>query len=114
MFLLGTATTFAGLALAACGKDPVTLGISDVPVGSAIIIDDVILAQPTAGEYKAYSTDCPHQHSRISIVEGDVVRCPTHDSRFSIIDGSVIEGLARAPMTELTMELDGNTAHISF
>lgn len=100
MFLLGTATTFAGAVLAACGSDPVELSVdaSDVPVGSAVVLGEFIIAQPTAGEYKAYSAICPHQHSKISVVEGDTVRCPLHNSVFDITDGSVISGPARDPM----------------
>ncbi|MDR7354265.1 3-phenylpropionate/cinnamic acid dioxygenase ferredoxin subunit [Corynebacterium felinum] len=112
MFLLGTATTFAGIALTACGKDPVELSIADVPVGSAVIVDGVILAQPVAGEYKAYSTVCPHQNSQISQVDGDIVRCPTHNSEFSIVDGAVISGPARDPMKPLNVAVSGETATV--
>ena len=75
MFLLGTATTFAGAFLAACGSEPaVEVAAADVPVGSATIFDGFIIAQPTEGTYVAYSQTCPHQRNPITEVEGDTVR----------------------------------------
>ena len=50
MFLLGTATTFAGAYLAACGKEPsAEIAATEIPVGSAVIVDKVIFAQPIEG-----------------------------------------------------------------
>ncbi|WKD60048.1 Rieske (2Fe-2S) protein [Corynebacterium caspium] len=109
LFLLGTATTFAGAILAACGSDdPVETAISDVPVGSAVIIGEYIIAQPTAGEYKAFSAICPHQSWLISEVEGSVVRCTNHNSRFSIATGEVLEGPSRKPLTATPITINGD------
>ncbi|AIU31580.1 Rieske (2Fe-2S) protein [Corynebacterium ulcerans] len=116
MFLLGTATTFAGAVLAACGGDKTKakeIALSDVPVGSATIVDDFIIAQPVAGEYKAYSTDCPHQHAKITIVQGDTVKCPKHGSIFNIKDGSVTQGPSRDPLMAKSLEISGDKAKIS-
>lgn len=107
MFLLGTATTFAGAFLAACGSRPSTeVAATEVPVGSAIIVDSFIIAQPTEGEFLAYSSTCPHQRNPITEVDGDLVRCTYHNSEFSIVDGAVLSGPARDPLipTEITME----------
>lgn len=47
LFLLGTATTVAGAFLAACGEEPpLEVAKAEVPVGSAIIADGYIIAQP--------------------------------------------------------------------
>lgn len=110
IFVLGTATTFAGAFLAACGEAPSEeVAATEVPVGSAVILDEFIIAQPTEGNFVAYSTVCPHQGSKISEVHGDQVRCPTHDSYFSIVDGSVISGVARDPMREVEATVEGGT-----
>ena len=109
LFLLGSATTFAGAFLAACGsKEP-----EDVPVGSAVIVDDFIIAQPSAGEYKAYSTLCPHANQHIDEVQGDKVRCPGHGSMFSISDGAVLNGPARDPLTEAQVTANGDTLTVT-
>ncbi|MEJ4099202.1 Rieske 2Fe-2S domain-containing protein [Corynebacterium mastitidis] len=114
LFLAGSATTLAGALLAACGSSPTEeVAAADVPVGSAVIVGDFIVAQPTEGEYRAYSTTCPHQSSRITEVEGDTVRCTAHNSVFSLKDGSVVEGPARAPLSEGSAEQNGTQVRVS-
>lgn len=112
MFLLGTATTFAGALLAACGNDSIEVDVADVPVGSAVIVGSYIIAQPTAGEYKAYSTVCPHQNGVINQIDGDEVTCPKHNSVFSIVDGSVVSGPARNSLFTQNIEIEGSTATV--
>ncbi|MCQ9343770.1 Rieske (2Fe-2S) protein [Corynebacterium kozikiae] len=112
MFLLGTASTFAGALLAACGKEQIDVAVQDVPVGSAVIVGEYIVAQPTAGQYVAYSTLCPHQNGTITEVRGDEVTCLKHNSTFSIVDGSPIEGPSRAPMKPVDIAVEDGTATV--
>lgn len=110
MFLLGTAATFAGAFLAACGESPSEeVAATEVPVGSAVILDQFIIAQPTEGQFVAYSSACPHQRNKITEVEGDTVRCTAHDSVFSIVDGAVISGVARDPLYPAEATHEGGT-----
>lgn len=110
MFLLGTATTFAGAFLAACGAEPTAeVAKTEVPVGSAVILDGFIIAQPTAGNYVAYSQTCPHQQQKITKVEGDTVKCTGHGSVFSIVDGSAISGPTQEPLYPATLADGGET-----
>lgn len=109
-FILGTATTFAGAFLAACGQQPSDeVAKTDVPVGSAVILDRFIIAQPTEGTFVAYSAVCPHQGSKITVVNGDTVRCTKHGSVFDIADGSVVSGPSDKPMADAALEDDGAT-----
>lgn len=110
LFLVGSATTVAGAFLAACGK-PATAEIAatQVPVGSAVIVDKLIIAQPTEGEFLAYSTVCPHQGNPISQVNGDTVRCPSHGSSFDIATGDPVEGPAQSGMTPAPVRQEGDT-----
>lgn len=110
LFLVGSATTVAGAFLAACGK-PATAEIAatEVPVGSAVIVDKLIIAQPTEGEFLAYSTVCPHQGNPISQVNGDTVRCPSHGSSFDIATGDPVEGPAQSGMTPAPVRQEGDT-----
>lgn len=109
-FLLGTATTFAGAFLAACGTSPNNeVAATDVPVGSAVALETVIIAQPTAGHYVAYSATCPHAGSRITKVDGDTVQCLNHNSVFKISDGSVVSGPAQTGLKAATLTQNGDT-----
>ncbi|AIG64879.1 iron-sulfur protein [Corynebacterium atypicum] len=113
LFLVGTATTFAGILLSACGKSAEEVPAADVPVGSAIIVGRYIIAQPTAGEYKAYSTQCPHANQQIDQVLGDKVKCPGHGSEFRLSDGAVLNGPARDPLREADVTPSGDTLVVS-
>ena len=60
MFLLGSATTVAGAFLAACGEEPsVEIAKAEVPVGSAIIADGFIIAQPQPRNLPGIFTTLP-------------------------------------------------------
>lgn len=109
MFLIGTATTFAGAVLAACGSEKAaSVAISDVPVGSGVLVDQFIIAQPEAGVYKAYSNVCPHQGAEISKIEGGQAVCPKHNSVFKLDDGSVVAGPARGAMAPAKLTKEGD------
>lgn len=113
LFLVASATSFAGILTSACGKSTEEVAASDVPVGSAVIVGSYIIAQPRAAEYKAYSTLCPHARSYIDQVEGDRVKCPGHGSEFSIVDGSVLKGPARDPLAPADVQASGQNLIVS-
>lgn len=109
VFMLGTATTFAGAFLAACGEPPSEeVAKTEVPVGSAVILDRFIIAQPTAGEYVAYSATCPHQGSKITqVLDDGTVRCTNHGSVFDIATGEAISGPTTNPLVEAALTESG-------
>ncbi len=111
LFLLGTATTFAGAFLAACGSEPnEEVAKTQVPVGSAVILDRFIIAQPTAGNFVAYSAVCPHQGSKITqVLDDGSVRCPNHGSVFDLETGAALAGPADKPLTTATLTEEGDT-----
>ncbi|MDR7330573.1 Rieske (2Fe-2S) protein [Corynebacterium guangdongense] len=110
MFLLGTASTFASAFLVGCGTAPSEeVAATQVPVGSAVIVGDVIIAQPTAGNFVAYSTSCPHQGNKITQVNDGTVTCTAHNSVFDIADGSVLDGPSRDPLAAGKATVDGGT-----
>ncbi|SDM02051.1 Ferredoxin subunit of nitrite reductase or a ring-hydroxylating dioxygenase [Corynebacterium mycetoides] len=109
LFLLGTATTFAGAFLAACGSEPTEdVAKTAVPVGGSVILDKFIIAQPTAGHYVAYSATCPHEFKKITLAQGDTVRCTAHGSTFNIADGSVVSGPAVRGLREVQLTETGD------
>ncbi|AWW40747.1 hypothetical protein ADL00_31035 [Streptomyces sp. AS58] len=112
----------AGLAaaLAACGSEDSSdtgsgavsgevLGrTSDVPEGGGKVFGDVVVTQPVAGEYKAFSSKCTHQGCAVKDVRDGVIICPCHDSRFSATDGSVKQGPATQPLDERRIAVEGD------
>ena len=82
---------------------------SDVPVGSGVVIADseVVITQPTEGEFKAFTSICTHQGCPVNQVT-DTINCPCHGSMFAIADGSVAGGPAPAPLAEIPISVVGD------
>ena len=93
-----------------------TLGTtSEVPVGGAKIFKDkqVMVSQPSKGDFKAFSTICTHQGCAIVKLEGDEIECGCHFSRFAVADGSVVKGPATKPLKELDVKVEGDNLAIA-
>lgn len=130
--LSGAATAGLGLPLlAACGDDgdgestatapsseatrksePPGDGIptADVPVGGGIVLSDeqVVITQPTAGEFHAFTAVCTHAQCLVTAVSDGTINCPCHGSQYAIEDGSVVGGPAPAPLAEVEITVKGD------
>lgn len=84
---------------------------ADVPVGGGTVLpdQDLVLTQPAAGEFQAFSATCTHQGCAVGEVTDGVIVCPCHGSRFAIGDGSVVEGPASRPLERRTIEIQGDS-----
>ncbi|WP_311143415.1 Rieske (2Fe-2S) protein, partial [Corynebacterium durum] len=80
LFLIGTATTFTGALLTACGSQKQTIDATDAPVGSAIIGGDFPILQPTPGLHYAYPATCPHPGPNTNQGKGHTGPCTNHTS----------------------------------
>lgn len=83
---------------------------ADVPVGGGTVITDrkVVVTQPQAGEFKAFSAVCTHQGCLVNNVSDGTINCPCHGSKFRITDASVAAGPAERPLpAESITEKDG-------
>ncbi|MEY9862904.1 Rieske Fe-S protein [Catenulispora sp. GAS73] len=78
---------------------------SAVPVGGGTILTDqkIVLTQPTAGTYKAFTAVCTHMGCTVSAVENGLIACPCHGSRYHIADGSVANGPATQALAPINI-----------
>jgi len=89
---------------------------SDIPVGGGTVFpdDNVVVTQPTEGEFKAFSAVCTHQGCLVNNVDGGIINCICHESQFSIEDGSNTRGPSGsaagsvAPLAEVAVTVDGD------
>jgi Rieske Fe-S protein len=93
-------TTAAPAGIAATG---------DVPVGGGIVLqaEQIVLTQPSPGEFRAYSAVCTHQGCVVGGVAGGTINCDCHGSRFGL-DGSVAKGPAAAPLPAVAVKVTGD------
>ena len=84
---------------------------TDIPVGGGLIIAEpaVVITQPTAGEFKAFTAICTHQGCLVSEVVNNEIICPCHGSKFSATDGAVLTGPAQTPLTAAGVTVDGGS-----
>ncbi|MEU9994461.1 Rieske (2Fe-2S) protein [Streptomyces sp. NPDC048370] len=84
---------------------------ADIPVGGGKVIDGqgVVITQPKAGEFKAFSSKCTHQGCAVSGVADGVITCPCHQSKFDASDGSVKGGPATAPLPPTPIQVNGDS-----
>lgn len=81
---------------------------SDVPVGSGVIVGDIVVTQPTAGTFEGFSTVCPHAGCNVNKVTDGLIVCPCHGSEFKL-DGSVAKGPAKEPLTAKAVKVQGDS-----
>ncbi|MEU9336266.1 Rieske (2Fe-2S) protein [Streptomyces sp. NPDC048290] len=83
---------------------------ADIPEGGGKVFADqgVVVTQPTAGEFKAFSSKCTHQGCAVKDVADGVIVCPCHNSEFSATDGSVRKGPATQPLPEAKISVEGD------
>lgn len=119
-----------GALLAACGgsdgaatSDPATAGAggaaatvkaSAVPVGGGVILKaaKVVVTQPKAGQFKAFSANCTHQGFLVGEVRSGSIVCLQHGSRFDIATGDVQSGPASSPLAPRTLSVAAGTVTV--
>ena len=126
--VLATSAVLVGgtAVLAACGSSPssnapaasgggVTVATDQVPVGGGVILADqqVVVTQPEAGTYKAFSAICTHQGCTVAAVQNGSIVCPCHGGSFSIADGSVQGGPPPGPLDPKQVSVSGTTITVT-
>ena len=81
---------------------------ADVPVGSGVIVDDIVVTQASAGEFKGFSSTCTHAGCTVAEVADGTINCPCHGSKFNL-DGTVANGPATRPLEAKTVTVQGDS-----
>lgn len=124
---LVTGAVASGALLASCaeGDSNVTAPEGTVEVGSASAVGvgkaarlthgstTVIVSQPSAGEYKAFSTVCTHQGCQVQVQDSNRIVCPCHGSEYAVADGSVVHGPAEEALTSYPVQVKGGKIFVT-
>ncbi len=88
---------------------------STVPVGGGRVLEDVkiVVTQPTAGQFHAFSAVCTHKGCTVNKVADGLIECPCHGSAFSASDGAAEHGPATASLAAKTVTADGAKLTVS-
>ena len=84
---------------------------SAIPVGSGTVFGGpkVVVTQPTAGEFKAFSAVCTHMGCIVSQVSNGTIDCPCHGSQYNMTTGAVVAGPAPSPLPAAQIKVSGNS-----
>jgi Rieske Fe-S protein len=84
---------------------------SKIPVGGGQIFtaSQVVVTQPSAGEFKAFSAVCTHMGCIVSQISNGTIDCPCHGSQFSIKNGDVVAGPAPSPLPAKNIKVTGGS-----
>ena len=106
----GTSSPSAsGSASGSSGGGESLAATSDIPVGGGTIFADqeVVVTQPTDGDFKCFTAICTHQGCIVSDVSDGTINCACHGSQYSIDDGSVVQGPATFPLEAEKISVSG-------
>jgi Rieske Fe-S protein len=95
----------------ASGQPPSLALTSDVPAGGGKILADkkIVITQPRAGSFQAFTAICTHQGCTVSSVSGGTINCPCHGSKFSLTNGSVVAGPAPSALAPVSIKVQGTS-----
>jgi len=113
---------------ASSGASTTLVATADVPVGGGVFVEDgkvvakpnpqekltAVVTQPTAGEFKAFSTTCTHMGCTVTTIKSGTIICPCHGSAYKISDGSTTvnpesgaKGPSPSPLPSIAVKVDG-------
>jgi Rieske Fe-S protein len=81
---------------------------AQVPLGSGVIVDGIVLTQPSQGIFKGLSAICTHAGCTVNRVADGTIDCPCHGSKFNL-DGSVANGPATLPLPAKAISVQGES-----
>ncbi|WP_240136240.1 Rieske (2Fe-2S) protein [Streptomyces sp. MUM 178J] len=82
---------------------------ADIPEGGGKVVGDVVITQPAAGQFKAFSSKCTHAGCAVKDVVDGTINCPCHGSKFDAQDGSVKGGPATSPLAPASITVQGDS-----
>jgi Rieske Fe-S protein len=91
------------------GSGSALAATSEIPVGEGKVFaaQRVVVTQPAAGQFKAFSAVCTHMQCIVDQVSNGAIDCPCHGSQFSVKDGHVVAGPAPSPLPAASIKVDG-------
>ena len=102
-------------AAGSAGSGKAVVKAADIPVGGGTVFDaaKVVVTQPKAGEFKAFSAICTHKGCTVAGVANGTITCPCHGSTYDAATGQVTGGPAPAPLPGRTVTVSGGSITIS-
>ena len=107
----GSSSPAGGLSSAGGTAAAVLAKTTDIPVGGGKILtaQKIVITQPTAGAFHAFTAICTHQGCIVDAVSSGTIDCPCHGSKYSAVNGSVVNGPATLPLAAVKITVQGTS-----
>jgi len=104
-------TSPAGTSPAGTSASNVLASTAEIPVGGGKVLtaQKIVITQPQAGSFHAFTAICTHQGCIVNTVSGGTINCPCHGSEYSIANGSVVRGPAPLPLAAVSIKVEGTS-----
>jgi Rieske Fe-S protein len=108
----GKTGSAAGPATAAAKE---AIKTADIPVGGGKVFEamKIVVTQPRAGEFKAFSAICTHNGCTVAGVANGTITCPCHGSTYNAATGQVTGGPALAPLPGKSVKVSGGSITVT-
>ena len=92
------------------GGPPALASVADVPVGGGVVLaaQGLVVTQPTAGSFKAFSATCTHQGCLVNEVAGGPINGPCPGRKCAGAAGAPTAGPAKRALAEKAVTVQGN------
>ena len=101
----------AGAGSAGGSASTVLATTAEIPVGGGKVLtaQKIVITQPQAGTFHAFTAICTHLGCIVNTVSGGTINCPCHGSKYSIVNGSVVNGPAPLPLAAVSIKVEGTS-----
>ncbi|GIF72676.1 Rieske (2Fe-2S) protein [Asanoa siamensis] len=84
--------------------------VADVPVGGGALFRsaEMVVTQPTEGQFHGFRAVCTHQGCPIASVDSGTINCSCHGSKFALDSGEPKNGPATRPLTAREVTVKGD------
>ena len=96
---------------AGTSSSAVLASTADIPVGGGKVLtaQKIVITQPKAGSFHAFTAICTHQGCIVDAVGAGTIDCPCHGSKYSAVNGSVVNGPATLPLAAVSIKVQGTS-----
>ncbi len=88
---------------------------SAIPEGEGTVFRDekIVVTQPQAGEFKAFTAICTHMGCTVDNVTNGTINCICHGSMYDISTGAVVHGPATKPLAPIAIKVKGKAIDVT-
>jgi Rieske Fe-S protein len=107
----GAASSPGAASAPGANTSAVLASTADIPVGGGKVLSTqkIVITQPKAGTFHAFTAICTHQGCIVDEVSNGTIDCPCHGSKYSAVNGSVVNGPATLPLAAVSIKVQGTS-----